>query len=114
LLARANVDLPQMKETPESPHHFTSLGAQQLRLGNGKEAVPYFERALALNPRLQHACIGLVRGRAMAGEYDAAYAAADRCNAAIPSLAETDGLRRLIEALRANPAPKNLGSTSVQ
>lgn len=115
LLARVDLRLPQdFKPTGDTPYHNATLGAQQLRAGRGAEAAPYFERALALNPRMQTACVGLVRSRAMAGQYDAAYTAADRCAAEIPAFANNDGLRKLVDSMRARTAPNDLRGTTAQ
>jgi hypothetical protein len=106
LLARVDLGLPaDFKPTGDTPHHHATLGAQFLRAGRGADAAPYFERALALNPRLETACVGLVRSRAMAGEFDAAYAAADRCGAAIPAFGKSGALRRLVDAIRTKTSP---------
>jgi len=112
LLARVDLDIPRdFQPTPDSPHHNASIGARELRAGNGAEAAGYFERALAVNPRFEVACIGLVRSRAMAGQYDAAYGAADRCSAAIPAYGRNKALRNLADSIRARKPPSDVRGT---
>lgn len=100
LLARADLDLPApLLPAPDSPYRDVSLGVRAIRERKPQEAKGLFERALAADPYLMPACVGLSRSQALAGEIAAARATVERCNRIMPDREQKQKLLDFIDGV---------------
>jgi hypothetical protein len=83
LLARSDLVLSALRETPDSPYRALALGGDAMRDGHLVEAEKHLVHALALDPHLLAACRNLTLVRAHRNE-DLAWATRARCERIFP------------------------------
>ena len=107
LFARADLSLPaELKPSPDSGYRDANFGMQQLSEGKPAAAVPFFERALRLDPHLFPACTALARSRALLGQFPEAHTVAESCGGMTSDVEQVDRLHAMIDSIRARAARK--------